>query len=116
MNKQHTNNKQPERPTPQAAVAEAERTIAALEQKQATLNQQREADDAERSRIAFAAHAHRAWLQRGADRTAVVTVRRRAADPAPRRHHTYHFCPSKHTGRRWLRPVQQCEIQKFPGD
>jgi hypothetical protein len=51
------NNHQPQRPTPQQTVADAERTIAALEQKQAALNQQREAADAERSRIAFAAHA-----------------------------------------------------------
>jgi hypothetical protein len=43
---------------PEQTVAEAECTIAALEQKQAVLNKQREADDAERSRIAFAAHAH----------------------------------------------------------
>ena len=53
MSKQQTNNKQPEQ-----AVVECERVIAALEQKQAALNKQREADDAERSRIAFAARAH----------------------------------------------------------
>ena len=43
---------------PEQTVAEAGLTIAMLEQKQAALQQQREADDAERSRIAFAAHAH----------------------------------------------------------
>ena len=48
---------QSQRPTPQQTVADAEHTIVALEEKQAALNQQREAADAERSRIAFAAHA-----------------------------------------------------------